>query len=285
MKRFVETSDWRNPNYRRLSSQAKHLRRYLWDNCDCAGVIPVDFEAFSFHIGEAIEEKHLAELGDWTEALNDGRLLIPSFIHFQSGELSDACRAHLSILKAIRAHNLVRSGSLYHRNPDSLSSDVPLSPDRGQLQLKVQEQEKEQDKYKDYPPNLRTAAFDAAWQEWKTFRTEIRKKLTPTSIRKQFKDLSEVGEVRAIATINISISNSYQGLFPERTHATNQRNHSTGHQRTTGADQRKVGIPAVKSTGNLSDLLAARARKATANSVAAKASSPQRDQSGGSTHG
>ncbi len=218
MKRFVETTDWRDPAYRRLSPQAKQVRRYLWDNCDCAGTIAMDLEAITFHVGELIEEKHVAELGGWLERLPDGRMLIPSFIHFQSGELSDDCRAHLPILKTIQAHKLVRCGILYHHSSHSLSGTPPLSPDRGPLQLQLQEQEKEkeQEELKALPETLRSLTFLAAWKGWQTHRREIRHKLTPKSVEQQLKQLSELGEARAIACLNLSIGNGWRGLFPEK---------------------------------------------------------------------
>lgn len=152
----METSDWDNPALRKLSQAAKHLRRYLWDKCDTAGVIHLDFDAFSLYIGEPINEQHLTELGDWVERMNNGRLLIPSFCFFQSGELSEACRAHLPILKLVQSHCLVLSGKDYHENPDSLSGDFCLSPDRHQYTDKYKEQLKEKDPSKEIPPTLET---------------------------------------------------------------------------------------------------------------------------------
>lgn len=55
--------------------------------------------------------------------------------------------------------------------------------------------------------------FKAAWNDWKQHRKEKRKKLTPLSINKQFKELSEIGETRAIAAINHSIKKGYEGIY------------------------------------------------------------------------
>lgn len=217
MKRFVDTNDWRDLWYRKLSPQAKHLRRYLWDNCDCAGVIAVDFEAITFHVGEAIEEQHLAELGDWAERLPDGRLLIPSFIHFQCGTLSSDCRGHSSVIKAVEQHRLVAHGILYHHSTDSLSS-----PPEEPLQEKYKEKEQEQDHYKTFPPNLRTPAFVGAWREWEQYRRERKNRLTPTTVQHQLKYLSAQGEADAIATIRHTITKGWQGLVNPKGDANGQ---------------------------------------------------------------
>lgn len=128
LKRFAEPIDRDDASIRRLSPQAKHLRRYLWDYCDCAGVISLDLETISYWIGECIEEKHVTELGNWLERLPNGRLLIPSFIHCQCGTVTSTCRGHTSVIKAIASHKLVLDGILYHACQDSLSAVPPDKP-------------------------------------------------------------------------------------------------------------------------------------------------------------
>ncbi len=56
-------------------------------------------------------------------------------------------------------------------------------------------------------------AFKSAWLAWEKHRKENRKKLTPTTRERQLAKCGEWGEARAIAAINHSIDNGYQGLF------------------------------------------------------------------------
>lgn len=106
-KRLTETSKWTEPWFRRLTPTAKGLWTWLNDNCDYAGVIDVDLELAAFQIGEAIEEKHLAELGDRLQALPNGKFWLRDFIPSQYGaKLSPDCSAHRAVLKLIQAHNL-----------------------------------------------------------------------------------------------------------------------------------------------------------------------------------
>ena len=63
------------------------------------------------------------------------------------------------------------------------------------------------------PDCLKTEAFLKAWADWKAFRTEIKKKLTPTMIRQQFAKLESWGVDTAVEAINTSIANGWQGLF------------------------------------------------------------------------
>lgn len=106
MKRFTETLKWRDPWYRRLSPTAKLLWGYLTDNCNCIGLIDLDLEAASFDIGAKVEERHLTELESRTQALGNGKIFIPKFIHFQNGKLSDSCPAHKPIFKLIEFHKI-----------------------------------------------------------------------------------------------------------------------------------------------------------------------------------
>lgn len=64
-----------------------------------------------------------------------------------------------------------------------------------------------------FPPCLETPQFKAAWLEWEQHRKELRKKLTPTSIRRQIEVLAEMGPQRAIAAIRHSISQGWTGIF------------------------------------------------------------------------
>ena len=59
-------------------------------------------------------------------------------------------------------------------------------------------------------------SFKAAWDEWKTHRKEIGKKLTPTSTKKQFAALRVMGEAKAIEAISHSIKNEWKGIFPPK---------------------------------------------------------------------
>jgi len=79
------------------------------------------------------------------------------------------------------------------------------------------------------PPLLNTPEFQKAWDEWEQYRTETKKKLTPTTRKKQLKMLSGLSVGNAIKTLENSITNGWQGLFPERAkNETPQRNSNPG---------------------------------------------------------
>ncbi|GAB3726608.1 hypothetical protein [Spirosoma lituiforme] len=62
-------------------------------------------------------------------------------------------------------------------------------------------------------------AFKLAWKEWELFRREQKKILTPSSVDKQLKLLAQYSEADAIAIIEKSIRNGWQGLFDLKSNA------------------------------------------------------------------
>lgn len=54
--------------------------------------------------------------------------------------------------------------------------------------------------------------FKEAWTLFEAHRAEIRKKLTPTSVKLAFEAMKQMGEARAIAMIRHTISKGWQGL-------------------------------------------------------------------------
>ena len=66
------------------------------------------------------------------------------------------------------------------------------------------------------PENLQTAVFLTTWELWKKHRKEIKKPLKPTTEKMQLKKMSEFGLVRAVAALEFSIMQGYEGIFEPR---------------------------------------------------------------------
>jgi hypothetical protein len=67
------------------------------------------------------------------------------------------------------------------------------------------------------PPVLATGDFKAAWNLWLQYRRESKfKTLKPTSIATQWRTLAGWGHAVAIAQINESIRQGWQGIFPPK---------------------------------------------------------------------
>lgn len=66
------------------------------------------------------------------------------------------------------------------------------------------------------PEKLCTDAFKAKWQEWEHYRRNRKKPISEAAATKQLAMLVELSEAEAIAAIDQSIQNDYQGLFPPK---------------------------------------------------------------------
>lgn len=56
-------------------------------------------------------------------------------------------------------------------------------------------------------------AFIASWKSWVTYRKEMKKKLTDSSVQAQFKEFALWGEQKSTEAIEQSIKQGWQGLF------------------------------------------------------------------------
>jgi hypothetical protein len=63
------------------------------------------------------------------------------------------------------------------------------------------------------PPELDSQEFQEAWTEWEAHRKHKRAKLTPETIRRQYKKLASMGMERAIAAIGHSIEKGWTGIY------------------------------------------------------------------------
>jgi hypothetical protein len=223
VKRFTDADKWSDPWFRKLSWQAKLAYLYILDNCDAAGVWEPDWGAGNFHIGAKIHwEDALQELGDRIAWIGEARIRVIKFIRFQYGTLSKDCRPHEKVFAALEKHGLDPE-NLDYNPPTCEKSPVYTLPHRVPATLQEEEEDKEEDK--DKPEWLRQA-----WSEWiKARRQAKRKPYTDIGSRKQLEALISMGEARAVAAINYSIRQNYQGIIEERTngnHPTDQRPNS-----------------------------------------------------------
>jgi hypothetical protein len=85
------------------------------------------------------------------------------------------------------------------------------------------------------PPELDTAEFRAAWNDWLAHRREIRKPAGPTAQRKALAGMVKLGIQRAIAAIEHSVARGWLGIF-EPGESRNANGHHRG--RAIGPGQR-----------------------------------------------
>lgn len=84
-------------------------------------------------------------------------------------------------------------------------------------------------------PPFHSPEFAQVWADWVACRREMRKPLKNTTIRYQWRQLAKLTEAQAIATLQLSITNGWQGLFPDAAIRQQQAGRGRVNQRTSYA--------------------------------------------------
>jgi hypothetical protein len=97
--------------------------------------------------------------------------------------------------------------------PAKQNPSLPLSS--GEAKLKIVPKP-EKALVKSDQPLPHGAKFAHAWAEWVQFRKEIKKVMPPSTVAKQLKAMAALSEADACDCIARSVTNGWQGLFPDK---------------------------------------------------------------------
>src|SRR5882757_7235727 len=107
--RFTDTNKWRDPWFMDLSVTLKCLWNYVCDNCDNAGVWPVNVKLAEFEIGTAIDWRDARErFSGRVELLAEGKKWrLVKFLAFQyPGGLNNKNAPHRQVIRLLASHGL-----------------------------------------------------------------------------------------------------------------------------------------------------------------------------------
>ena len=108
-KRFVDTELWQKEWFQDLSLKHKILIKYIFENCDCAGVWNGNYKMASFIIGDSVTIEDLKSINTQKEQftfLENGNVFVLDFINFQYGTLSENCKPHKPIIEKLKKYGL-----------------------------------------------------------------------------------------------------------------------------------------------------------------------------------
>ena len=141
-KRFTDTDKWKKAWFRQLSPKLKCVWSYITDNCDHAGIWPIDIDLMSFQIGEKISMDELVKhFGARILTHDKTKLFLPTFIEFQYGELHEESKPHQSVIKNLRKEGLW----------EGYTKGIYTLKEQDKEKDKDKEQEKEQEKEREIP--------------------------------------------------------------------------------------------------------------------------------------
>lgn len=109
-KRFVDTELWQKEWFQDLTLKQKVLVKYIFENCDCAGVWELNFRMASFIIGEKVSIDDLKEINSKKEQFiffEEDKLYIKNFIEFQYGTLSENCKPHKPVIEKLKKYKIL----------------------------------------------------------------------------------------------------------------------------------------------------------------------------------
>lgn len=109
-KRFVDTELWKKQWFQDLTPVNKLLVKYIFENCDCAGIWEANFKLASFIIGEPVTIDDIRYINNSCknlfEVIEEDKIFVIDFIKFQYGTLSENCKPHKPVIEKLKKHNL-----------------------------------------------------------------------------------------------------------------------------------------------------------------------------------
>lgn len=212
-KRFIDTDLFRKPFMRGLEAPYKALWIYLLCECDHAGIWTVELDVAQLRMGMKLDpEKAIEKMGGSVVEIDGGKKwFLPDFVTFQYGTLNPANRVHESVLSLLSKFGIDPNNSSQNKGH--------LSPLQGAMDKdKVKVTLKEKERAPEVVLPWQTDTFAAAWSLWKKYKAEKGAKYKPIGEQSALKKLSKEypNEAAAIAAIENSMAQNYQGIFPPK---------------------------------------------------------------------
>lgn len=128
-KRFTDSEKFNDLWYRKLKPKHKCLWEFMLAKCDICGMLELDFESMSFHIGEKFSIEDLNDFQDKIIFIEENKIFIPNFIKFQQNELNQNNPAHKNIIKKLENLGIDLSLDFKELQSTFEGASMPLSRD------------------------------------------------------------------------------------------------------------------------------------------------------------
>lgn len=132
-KRMTDTEIWRKDWFLDLSDKQKLLVKFLFDNCDCAGVYEISYRTLKFCFNDEITKEDFAGIKQ-IKFLDENKIFIEDFIEFQYGisidQLNEKNNVHRGILKSLNKNNVLSTLNQPFGNPSQRVLDKDMVKDK-----------------------------------------------------------------------------------------------------------------------------------------------------------
>ena len=110
VKRLSDSEIWNKDWFLDLTDKQKLLVKFLFDNCDCAGVYEISKRVLRNSFEQEITKKDFEAIKQ-VKFISDDKIFIEDFIKFQYNTsiplLNPLNRVHKGILKSLEKHNII----------------------------------------------------------------------------------------------------------------------------------------------------------------------------------
>lgn len=119
-KRFADTEIWNKDWFLDLTMKQKLLVKYVFDNCDCAGIYEISYRNLKTCFGIKIQKEDFEKIKQF-KFLENGKIYIEDFIQFQYGVSIDCLNqknnVHKGIFKSLNKNSILPTLSQPLANP------------------------------------------------------------------------------------------------------------------------------------------------------------------------
>ena len=138
VKRLADSNIWNKDWFLDLPNKKKLLVKYLFDNCDCAGIYEISYRHLRNCFGEEITKNDFEGIKQ-IKFISDNKIFIEDFIKFQYNVsiplLNPSNNVHKGIIASLKKNNLLRvAQGLGNPCPRVLDKDKDKDKDKEELQ-------------------------------------------------------------------------------------------------------------------------------------------------------
>jgi len=196
----------------------------MLSKCDISGVLELDFESISFHIGDKIDMEDLNSFQNKIIFIAKNKIFIPHFIKFQQGDLNKNNPAHKNIIKKLEelgidlSLDFIELKRSFEGASKELSSSISNSKGNSKgnsnnniyNNINIVKQKKQNFDF------IENEDWKNLFTQWIEYKIKIKDALKPISYKPAFDKLQKLSNgdlTQAKEIVGNSIANGYKGLF------------------------------------------------------------------------
>lgn len=146
VKRFCDTEIWQKDWFLNLSDKQKLLTKFIYDNCDCAGIYEISWRMLKVFFSNTITKEDFEAIKQ-IKFIDENTIFVEDFVNFQCSvksinDLNPNNNAHKGVIKRLEKYNLFQA-------PNEPLTSPSLGAHSG-----AQEKEKEKEKEKNISSSL-----------------------------------------------------------------------------------------------------------------------------------